>query len=167
MKEKFAAGMVNTLEGTGCQKTLGRSQSSPAKAGAKGIYEGGAIETAAEISMIANTAARQHQTAVIYARVSSEEQVRGYSIQAQLRACHEWAEKHGYMVAKEYLEEGQSAFRNLEKRTALKELLADSASKERSFSLIIVHKLDRLFRNTLESATARRSSNAKQCGSSR
>lgn len=105
--------------------------------------------------MNTNTAKQQQQTAVIYARVSSEEQVQGYSIQAQLRACHEWAEKHGYMVGKEYLEEGQSAFRNLEKRTALKELLADSASKERSFSLIIVHKLDRLFRNTLESSTAR------------
>jgi predicted site-specific integrase-resolvase len=103
--------------------------------------------------MNTNTAKQQQQTAVIYARVSSEEQVQGYSIQAQLRACHEWAEKHGYMVGKEYLEEGQSAFRNLEKRTALKELLADSASKERSFSLIIVHKLDRLFRNTLESST--------------
>jgi len=31
-----------------------------------------------------NTAAKQQQTAVIYARVSSEEQVLGYSIQAQL-----------------------------------------------------------------------------------
>src|SRR5262245_62072754 len=93
--------------------------------------------------------------AVIYARVSSEEQVQGYSIQAQLRACHEWAETHGYKVAKEYLEEGQSAFRNLEKREALKELLADTVSKQRSFDLIICHKLDRLFRDTLESSTAR------------
>src|SRR5215831_21396785 len=106
--------------------------------------------------MNTNTAKQQQQqTAVIYARVSSEEQVQGYSIQAQLRACREWAEKHGYSVAKEYLEEGQSAFRNLEKRTALKELLADSVSKQRGFDLIIVHKLDRLFRNTVESSTAR------------
>ena len=66
---------------------------------------------------------QQPQVAAIYARVSSEEQVQGYSIQAQLRACREWAEKHGYTVAKEYLEQGQSAFRNLEKREALKELL--------------------------------------------
>ena len=106
--------------------------------------------------MNTNTAnQQQQQTAVIYARVSSEEQVQGYSIQAQLRACREWAEKHGYNVAKEYLEEGQSAFRNLEKRTALKELLADSVSKQRGFNLIIAQKLDRLFRNTLESSTAR------------
>ena len=105
--------------------------------------------------MNTNTAKQQQQTAVIYARVSSEEQVQGYSIQAQLRACREWAEKHGYKVAKDYFEEGQSAFRNLERRAALKELLADSANKARSFDLIIVHKLDRLFRNTLESSTAR------------
>ena len=79
----------------------------------------------------------------------------GYSIQAQLRACREWAEKNGYTIAKEYLEEGQSAFRNLEKREAMKELLADTVSKQRSFQVIIVHKLDRLFCDTLESSTAR------------
>jgi DNA invertase Pin-like site-specific DNA recombinase len=62
------------------------------------------------------TKQQQQQTAVIYGRVSSEEQVQGYSIQAQLRACREWAEKHGYTVAKEYLHEGYSAFRKHEKR---------------------------------------------------
>src|SRR5262245_41651055 len=98
---------------------------------------------------------QQRQTAVVYARVSSEEQVQGYSIQAQLQACRDWAVKNGYVVAKEYLEEGHSAFRNLEKREALKELLADTVSKQRSFDLIIVHKLDRLFRDTLESSTTR------------
>ena len=106
--------------------------------------------------MSTNTAKQTAETAaVIYARVSSEEQVQGYSIQAQLRACREWAEQHGYTVTKEYLEEGQSAFRNLEKREALKELLADTVSKQCAFQLIIVHKLDRLFRDTLESSTAR------------
>src|SRR6516165_4114695 len=109
---------------------------------------------------------QQQQTAVIYARVSSEEQVQGYSIQAQLHACREWAEKYGYSVAKEYLEEGQSAFRNLEKRTALKELLADSVSKQRGFNLIIAQKLDRLFRNTLNPLLLGRSSSARRCGSS-
>jgi site-specific DNA recombinase len=102
-----------------------------------------------------NTNAKQQQMAVVYARVSSEEQVQGYSIQAQLRACREWAEKNGYTVAKDYLEEGHSAFRHLEKREALKELIADAVSKQRAFDTIIVHKLDRLFRDTLESSTTR------------
>ena len=105
--------------------------------------------------MSTNTVTNQQQTAVIYARVSSEEQVQGYSIQAQLRACREWAEKNGNTVAKEYLDEGHSAFRRLEKREALKELLAETVNKQRAFNLIIVHKLDRLFRDTLESSTAR------------
>jgi DNA invertase Pin-like site-specific DNA recombinase len=43
----------------------------------------------------------------------------------------------------------------LEKREALKELLADTVNKQRAFHLIIVHKLDRLFRDTLESSTVR------------
>jgi site-specific DNA recombinase len=117
--------------------------------------------------MSMKTAIKQQQSAVIHARVSSEEQVQGYSIQAQLRACREWAEKNGYTVAKEYLEEGQSAFRKLEKREVLKELLADTVSKQRAFDLIVVHKLDRLFRDTLESSTARAILKRERYGSSR
>ena len=105
--------------------------------------------------MSTSITAKQQKNAVVYARVSSEEQVQGYSIQAQLRACREWAEKNGYTVAKDYLEEGHSAFRHLEKREALKELIADAVSKQRAFDTIIVHKLDRLFRDTLESSTTR------------
>src|SRR5262245_40938769 len=105
--------------------------------------------------MSTNITAKQQKNDVVYARASSEEQVQGYSIQAQLRACREWAEKNGYSIAKEYLEEGHSAFRDLEKREAMKELLADTVSKQRSFQVIIVHKLDRLFRDSLESSTAR------------
>jgi site-specific DNA recombinase len=93
--------------------------------------------------------------AAIYARVSSEEQTQGYSLAAQLRACREWATKNSYKIVREYVEEGNSAFRNLDKREAFKELLSDAASKEHPFDLIIVHKLDRLFRDSLESSTTR------------
>src|SRR5439155_18200939 len=75
-------------------------------------------------NMSTNTLPQPSQTAVIYARVSSEEQVQGYSIQAQLQACRDWAEKHGYKVAKEYLDEGYSASRNLDKRESFKECWA-------------------------------------------
>jgi len=95
------------------------------------------------------------KTAVIYGRVSSQDQVQGYSLEAQLKACRQWAEKNGYKVAREYVEEGHSAFRNLDKREAFKELLSDAASKQHPFDLIIVHKLDRLFRDSLESSTTR------------
>jgi site-specific DNA recombinase len=105
--------------------------------------------------MSTNTAHKQQQTAVVYARVSSEEQVQGYSIQAQLRACREWAGKHGYKVAKEYLDEGYSASRNLDKRESFKEMLGDAASKSHPFDTIIVHKLDRFSRDSLESFTSK------------
>jgi site-specific DNA recombinase len=95
------------------------------------------------------------KTAVIYGRVSSQEQLSGFSLAAQLEACHQWAEKNGHKVVREYVEEGHSAFRNLDKREAFKELLSDAASKEHPFDLIIVHKLDRLFRDSLESSTTR------------
>ena len=105
--------------------------------------------------MSTNRATKQQQTAVIYARVSSEEQVQGYSIQAQLRACREWAEKHGYKISKEYLDEGYSASRNLDKRESFKGLLSDAASNSHPFDIIIVHKLDRFSRDSLESFTSK------------
>ena len=105
--------------------------------------------------MSTNTVTNQQQTAVVYARVSSEEQVQGYSIQAQLRACREWAQKHGYKVTKEYLDEGYSASRNLEKRESFKGMLSDAASNSHPFDIIVVHKLDRFSRDSLESFTSK------------
>lgn len=109
---------------------------------------------------------QQRQNAAVYARVSSEEQVQGYSIQAQLRACREWAEKHGYRVSEEYLDEGYSASRNLEKRESFKEMLSNAASKGQPFDAIIVHKLDRFSRDSLESFTPKQSSSGTRSASS-
>src|SRR4029078_9732617 len=99
--------------------------------------------------MNTNTAKQQQQTAVIYARVSSEEQVQGYSIQAQLRACREWAEKHDYKVARQFLDEGYSASRNPDRLESCKEMLGAAALKSHPFDTIIVHKLDRFSRDSL------------------
>jgi len=102
------------------------------------------------------TMVKQHRdTAVVYSRVSSEEQVQGYSIQAQLRACREWAQTHGYNIVKEYLDEGVSASRNLERRENFKAMIADATSKEHPYDAVIVHKLDRFSRDSLESLTVR------------
>ena len=49
------------------------------------------------------------KTCVIYIRVSSEEQVRGYSLSSQDKACREYAEKQGWTVLRVYREEGESA----------------------------------------------------------
>ncbi len=42
--------------------------------------------------------------AAIYARVSSEEQVDGYSLDAQMRACRKYAGDHDWTVACEFVE---------------------------------------------------------------
>jgi len=80
--------------------------------------------------------------AAIYARVSSEEQLAGYSIDAQLRACRERAGSD----AIEYIEEGKSArTEDIRKRPIFRQLLADAEAGR--FDCIVVHKLDRFSRN--------------------
>lgn len=81
----------------------------------------------------------------IYLRVSSDEQLDGYSIAAQERACREYAEKQGWTVAGLYVEEGRSG-RN-DQRPELQRLLADAQAKPRRFKAVIFHNLDRLMRN--------------------
>ena len=44
----------------------------------------------------------------LYARVSSDRQDVDLSIAAQLRALRDYAEKHDYLVAREYVDEAES-----------------------------------------------------------
>ncbi len=82
----------------------------------------------------------------IYARVSSEEQVQGYSLDAQLRACREYVKARGWEIAAEYVEEGKSAATPvLSKRPQFQAMMA--AAQRGEFGVIIVHKLDRFSRN--------------------
>ena len=93
--------------------------------------------------------------AVIYARFSHADQIGGFSIQAQLRACRELAEREGWKVVREYVDEARSAYRHPEKREAFQQLLRDGAAKDRPFEAVIVHMLDRFSRNTAELITTR------------
>jgi len=47
--------------------------------------------------------------AALYARVSDEEQVEGYSLDAQKRAFRAYAESQGWDIYQEYVDEGVSA----------------------------------------------------------
>jgi site-specific DNA recombinase len=94
---------------------------------------------------------KQQKTAVIYARArgaSLDEE--NQAIQAQLRECREWAETRGYTIAKAYIDQGKGAYRNLEEREGLKELLADALRKSQSFDTVIYYSPDRLFRDLWE-----------------
>jgi site-specific DNA recombinase len=99
---------------------------------------------------------KQQKTAVIYARArAASPDEENQAIQAQLSECREWAEKRGYSVAKAYIDQGKGAYRNLEQREGLKELVADALRKPQSFDTVIYYSPDRLFRDILEFETFR------------
>jgi site-specific DNA recombinase len=81
----------------------------------------------------------------IYTRVSSEEQVKGYSLDNQEEKLGQFCAAQGYELKKEHIfrEEGESgAKRN---RPELDRLIEKSKLKE--FDLVLVYKLDRFSRN--------------------
>jgi site-specific DNA recombinase len=83
--------------------------------------------------------------AALYARVSSEEQVEGYSIDAQRRAFQTLCQSKGWIPYHEYIEEGKSArTENINKRPVFKEAIADALNK--NFDILVVHKVDRFSR---------------------
>jgi len=84
--------------------------------------------------------------AALYARVSSEEQVEGYSIDAQKRAFQALAKDRRWDTYREYIDEGKSARSdNINKRPAFKEMITDALGG--GFDVLVVHKLDRFARN--------------------
>ncbi len=88
------------------------------------------------------------QRVALYVRVSSEEQVQGYSLDAQARAIEAWCAQHGHEIVARYRDEGRSARSdNLDKRPAFKQMLADAEAGR--FDVVVVHKLDRFARNLL------------------
>ena len=85
--------------------------------------------------------------AVIYARYSSDNQ-RHESIDAQIRACEQYAKDAGLIVFKTYIDEARSATND--DRPQFKQMLLDS--KKHEFQFIIVHKMARFARNRYDSA---------------
>ncbi len=88
----------------------------------------------------------QGMRAAIYVRVSSEEQVQGYSLAAQERAADAYCQSHGWRIVNVYRDEARSARTDdVAKRPAFKEMLTDAQLGQ--FDILIVHKLDRFARN--------------------
>jgi site-specific DNA recombinase len=84
--------------------------------------------------------------AVIYARVSTEEQLGGYSIEAQLDACRKVCRDRGWTIECEYVEPGESA-KNFERREKWQELM--HTARARRFDVLVCHKIDRFSRATI------------------
>ncbi|MCL2840102.1 MAG: recombinase family protein [Defluviitaleaceae bacterium] len=86
--------------------------------------------------------------AVIYARFSSHSQ-NEQSIEGQLKACYEYAERQGYKVIGEYIDRALSG--TTDNRPEFLRMIEDSS--KRRFEVIIVYQLDRFARNRYDSAT--------------
>ena len=84
--------------------------------------------------------------AALYARVSTPEQLEGYSIEAQRRAFRLLCEGRHWDPLEEYIDEGKSARTDkLSKRPAFQKALADAQAHV--YDVLVVHKLDRFSRN--------------------
>ena len=88
----------------------------------------------------------------LYARVSTTRQAENdLSIPDQLRQMRLWAERHGHVVVKEYIEPGASA--TDDKRPVFQDMVSDATAKGQSpYQAIIVHSLSRFFRDLVLAA---------------
>jgi site-specific DNA recombinase len=96
---------------------------------------------------------QQETTAVIYARYSSEKQ-QEISIEGQLRVCREFCQARGWPVVDVYTDRALSAARDVARRDAFQQMVADSA--RRTFTVVVVYKLSRFARNRYDSAVFKR-----------
>ena len=83
---------------------------------------------------------------MIYARYSSDNQ-RDESIDAQIRAIREYAQKNDIMIVGEYVDRARSA--TTDNRPEFLQMITDAAKKE--FDVVLVHKLDRFSRSRQDS----------------
>lgn len=84
----------------------------------------------------------------IYLRVSSDEQREKQSIETQRVETARYCKDHGLSVYRVYADDGVTSMIPLYRRPAGSELLRDA--QEKRFSTIIVYRLDRLIRRSLE-----------------
>ncbi len=84
--------------------------------------------------------------AVGYFRVSDEDQVEGWSLDAQRRAFEEFCISKGWTVMGHYSEEGRSAWgESVSSRPTFRAMLEDAA--QHKFDVVVTHTLDRFSRN--------------------
>jgi site-specific DNA recombinase len=101
--------------------------------------------------VLAKKATAPENTAVIYARYSSSNQ-REESIEAQVRACHDYAQRNGLKIIDVYADSAKTGT-NAE-RENFQRMIDDSANGK--FRYVIIHKLDRFSRDRYDSVTYKR-----------
>ncbi len=82
--------------------------------------------------------------AALYARVSSDRQDVDLSVAAQLRALRDYAERNGYLVFREYIDEAESG-RSTE-RPQFRKMIEEASKPDTPFQEILVWKFSRFTR---------------------
>ena len=82
--------------------------------------------------------------AALYARVSSDRQDVDLSVSAQLRALRDYAEKNGYLVAREFIDEAESG--RIADRPQFRRMIDEATKPEAPFREILVWKFSRFTR---------------------
>lgn len=83
--------------------------------------------------------------AIVYLRVSTEEQVKGASLDTQLMACQAWASNNGIGIMRTFREEGASA--KTIKRPVLKQLIEYLEENGDQINYMITYQWDRFSRH--------------------
>jgi DNA invertase Pin-like site-specific DNA recombinase len=91
------------------------------------------------------------KSAIIYCRVSSQDQLSGTSLETQERICREYCDRSGYIIREVFFERGESA--KTADRTELKRALLACTKGKKKIDLFVVYKLDRFSRNTEDHVT--------------
>ena len=74
----------------------------------------------------------------LYARVSGDRQDVDLSVSAQLRALRDYAEKHDYLVAREYVDEAESG--RIADRPQFQKMLNEASKPESPFREILIRQ---------------------------
>src|ERR1035437_8454295 len=93
--------------------------------------------------------------AVLYLRVSTEEQVDNFSLETQEEICRREAEKKGYEVIEVFKEEGRSA-KTIVERPVLISLLEYARKNKHRIQAVFVYRIDRISRITADYLSIRK-----------
>lgn len=87
--------------------------------------------------------------ALIYIRVSSEEQVENFSLGTQEEICRKEAIKRGLEIIETFREEGKSA-KSIVGRPILLQMLEYCRKNKRNINAVLIYRLDRISRQTAD-----------------
>ncbi len=97
----------------------------------------------------------QTKKAIIYIRVSSEEQVENFSLGTQEEICRKEAVRRGYEVVNVFREEGRSA-KTITGRPELMNMLGYCRKHKKEIQALFIYRLDRLSRQTQDYLSIRK-----------